>query len=107
MVDQASLTSRAFQTFTGEAPAHAEAWMTAVSALGAASALASKTGHLAYLAVLAAARLHDGLPFHVTLAKQAGASRAEIASAILVGLPAVGNAVVSALPVALQAFDAA
>jgi alkylhydroperoxidase/carboxymuconolactone decarboxylase family protein YurZ len=47
-----------------------------------------------------------GVPFHVQLAKKAGASRAEVISAILVGLPAVGNAVTQSLPAALAAYDA-
>jgi len=98
--------STAFQTFLHEAPAHAKAWMAAVEALDGASALDNKTSHLAYLAVLAALRLESGVPFHVLLAKQAGASRAEIIGAILVGLPAAGNAVTSSLPAALAAFDA-
>lgn len=98
--------SDAFRTFLAETPAHGRAWMGAVDGLGAASALDPRTRHLAYLAVLAAMRLTDGLPFHVGLAKAAGASRDEVASAILVGLPAAGNAVVQALPVALAAYDA-
>ena len=99
--------SQAFQTFFAEAPAHAKAWMTAVDGLRSASALDEKTAHLAYLAVLAALRLESGVPFHVRLARKAGATRAEVASAILVGLPAAGNAVISSLPAALAAYDAA
>ena len=112
MSDPPSNTSRApsvsaaFQTFLQEAPEHARAWTAAVNGLAAASHLDAKTSHLAYLAVLAALRLESGVPFHVGLAKKAGASRAEIASAILVGLPAAGNAVTQALPVALAAYDA-
>jgi alkylhydroperoxidase/carboxymuconolactone decarboxylase family protein YurZ len=98
--------SEAFQTFLAEAPEHAKAWMACVSRLDAASSLDQKTEQLAYLAVLAALRLTNGVPFHVQLAKAAGASRAEIISAILVGLPAVGNAVTQSLPVALHAFEA-
>lgn len=99
--------SSAFQTFLDEAPAHATAWMNAVRELGKASALDEKTASLAYLAVLAALRLETGVPFHVTLAKNAGASRAEVLSAILVGLPAAGNAVTQAMPAALRAWDQA
>jgi alkylhydroperoxidase/carboxymuconolactone decarboxylase family protein YurZ len=99
--------SDAFETFMREAPEHAKAWMGAAQALGAASALEPKTRHLAYVAVLAAMRLGEGLPFHVGLAKTAGATRAEVASAVLIGLPAAGNAIVHALPVALAAYDGA
>jgi alkylhydroperoxidase/carboxymuconolactone decarboxylase family protein YurZ len=97
--------SVAFQTFLTEAPAHSGAWMQVVRDLEAASALDKKTGALAYLAVLAALRLESGVPFHVRLAKAAGATRDEVLSALLVGLPAAGNAVTQCLPAALAAFD--
>jgi alkylhydroperoxidase/carboxymuconolactone decarboxylase family protein YurZ len=77
-----------------------------VQGLEAASVLDAKTEHLAYLAVLAALRLESGVPFHVQLARRAGASRAEVVSAILVGLPAAGNGVTQCLPAALAAYDA-
>jgi alkylhydroperoxidase/carboxymuconolactone decarboxylase family protein YurZ len=41
----------------------------------------------------------------VAHAKEVGASREEIISAILVGLPAAGNAVTQVLPSALRAYD--
>jgi|SRR5208283_2423594 len=105
MSDKENLLSDAFQVFMQEAPQHAKAWMTAVRNLGDASALEKKTESLAYLAVLSALRLESGIPFHVAIAKEAGASRGEVISAILVGLPAAGNAVMRALPVAIQAYD--
>lgn len=43
---------------------------------------------------------------NVGLAKQAGATREEVISAVLVGLPAVGNTVTQVLPAALAAYDA-
>jgi alkylhydroperoxidase/carboxymuconolactone decarboxylase family protein YurZ len=98
--------SEAFQTFLTQTPQHARAWMSAVEGLSDASALEEKTRHLAFLAVLAVLRLDSGLPFHVQLAKKAGASRDEVASAILIGLPAAGNVVTQSLPVALAAYDA-
>lgn len=105
MAVQEPKVSAAFHTFLEEAPAHANAWMTAVEALGRASALDAKTASLAYLAVLAAMRLESGVPFHVAITKRAGATRAEVASAILVGLPAAGNGVTHVLPIALRAYD--
>lgn len=106
MSNASTSISQAFQLFLSEAPDHARAWMGAVQGLDTASALDKKTGHLAYIAVLAALRLESGIPFHVDLAKQAGASRAEVISAILIGLPAAGNAVTQVLPAALAAYDA-
>ena len=99
--------SGAFQAFLSAAPGHARAWMDAVQGLDEASALDKKTEELAYLAVLASQRLLTGIPFHVGMAKAAGASREEIISAVLIGLPAVGNTVIEALPVALDAYDPA
>ena len=97
--------SNAFQLFLNQAPRHAEAWMACVQRLAEASALDARTSALAYLAVLAALRLESGVPFHVAHAKQLGATREEVTSAILVGLPAAGNAVTQVLPAALQAYD--
>lgn len=97
--------SKAFETFMEEAPVVHKAWMEAVLKVGAASALDKKTEELAYISVLAATRLESGLPFHVKMAKSNGATRDEIISSILVGLPAVGNTVIQALPIALDAFD--
>jgi alkylhydroperoxidase/carboxymuconolactone decarboxylase family protein YurZ len=99
--------SDAFQVFLTQTPAHAEAWMAAVRGLDEASALDERTGELSYIAVLSALRMTSGLPFHVASAKKLGVTREEVASAVLVGLPAVGNAVTQALPVALDAYDRA
>jgi len=96
--------SSAFQAFLEEAPEHAAAWMDAVKKLDQASALDGKTEELAYIAVLAALRMTGGIPFHVASAHRHGASREEIISAILLGLPAAGNGVIQSLPAALEAF---
>ncbi len=106
MSERVSLISEAFQTFMSEAPGHAQAWGAAIQGLASASALDKKTSELAYLAVLAALRIESGVPFHVQSAKHAGASREEVISAILVGLPAAGNRVTQVLPAAVAAFDA-
>jgi alkylhydroperoxidase/carboxymuconolactone decarboxylase family protein YurZ len=89
-----------------EAPQHAQAWGGMVQGMAGASALDDKTRELAYLAVLAALRLESGVPFHVQSAKAVGASREEVISAILVGLPAAGNVVTQVLPAAVAAYDA-
>ncbi|MCP4424178.1 MAG: carboxymuconolactone decarboxylase family protein [Chloroflexi bacterium] len=97
--------SKAFLTFLHEAPQQAQAWGELVQNLGAASALDDKTAALAYLAVLAALRLESGIPFHVQAAKKLGATREEVISAILVGLPAAGHVVTQVLPAAITAYD--
>lgn len=105
MTDEKDLISEAFQLFAKESPKHARAWADAIRGLGEASALEAKTQALAFLAVLAALGLLSGVPFHVAQAREAGASRDEVISAILVGLPAAGNRVTQALPAALRAYD--
>lgn len=107
MSDSSTLVSNAFRAFMTEAPRHAQAWGAMVQGMAGASALDPKTAALAYLAVLAALRMESGIPFHVQAARQAGASREEVISAILVGLPAAGHAVTQALPAAIAAYDAA
>lgn len=97
--------SKAFSMFLQEAPAHAQAWMQAVQGLDEASALDKKTEELAYIAVLAATGNTSGMPFHVLSAKASGASRQEVLSAVLLGLPAVGAVVIGAVPTALEAYD--
>lgn len=105
MTSNAPLVSNAFQVFAAEAAQHAQAWGAMVQGLAGASALDRKTSALSYLAVLAALRMESGIPFHVQAAKQAGASREEVISAILIGLPAAGHCVTQALPTAISAYD--
>ena len=100
-----SSVSNAFKTFMEEAPEHQKIWMETVQKLDSVSKLDSKTEELAYIAVLASTRLEGGIPFHVKHAKSLGATREEIISAVLVGLPAVGNTVIQALPIAISAYD--
>jgi len=105
MENQSNLISNAFQAFMQDAPQHAQAWGALVQSLAQASALDDKTRELAYLAVLAALRMESGIPFHVQSAKASGASRDEVISALLVGLPAAGHAVTQSLPAAIAAYD--
>jgi alkylhydroperoxidase/carboxymuconolactone decarboxylase family protein YurZ len=102
MSSQQSLVSGAFRAFLSEAPEQARAWGALVQDLAAASALDRKTSALAYLAVLAVLRLESGVPFHVQVAREAGATREEIISAILVGLPAAGHVVTQVLPAVIS-----
>jgi alkylhydroperoxidase/carboxymuconolactone decarboxylase family protein YurZ len=97
--------SNSFQVFLQEAPEHSKAWMEVVQKLDAASSLDSKTEEIAYIAVLAAVGLESGIPFHVKRARDLGASRKDIISAILIGLPAVGNSITKSLEVGLAAYD--
>ena len=69
------------------------------------SALDRKTHELAYISVLSATKIMGGLVYHVKSAKKLGASRDEVKSAILVGLPAVGLNIIDPLEAALEAYD--
>ncbi len=97
--------SNSFEAFMKESGAVGPAFMEMVMKASEGSALDKKTAELAYIAVLAAVRLLGGLPFHVKSAKALGATREEIISTVLTGIPAVGLIVTEALPVALQSFD--
>lgn len=103
----AATAGEAFHTFVHQTPAHAEAWLESAHRLEHAAELEPRMFHLTYLAVSAALGLGDEIPLHVELAREAGASREEIASAVLIGLPAAGNRVIRCLPIALAAFDRA
>jgi alkylhydroperoxidase/carboxymuconolactone decarboxylase family protein YurZ len=105
MSEERKLISKAFEIFMNDAPQYASAWSSLVQELSSANALDPKTAALAYLAVLAALGLDSGVPFHVRSAKNTGASREEVISAILVGLPAAGHGVTRSLPTAVEAFD--
>ena len=100
-----SLLSNAFITFMKEATEHAKVWGEMVQGLAKASALDKKTEELSYLVVLAAFGMTSGIPFHVKTAKEAGATRKEIISAILVGLPVAGYFVTQVLPAAIETYD--
>ena len=95
-----------FALFAAKMPRTAQAHMTFVRTKADESALDAKTNHLAYLAVLSAAGLHSGIPFHAGLARQAGATRDEILSATLVGMQAVGLIVMDGYAAAAAALEA-
>ena len=80
--------------------------MGAVRSLDEASALAKQAEEPAHLAVLAALRLESGVPLHVQLVKEAGASRVEVISAVLLGSPVAGQGVKQVLPKAIVTYDA-
>ena len=74
--------------------------------LSQASTLDNEAAALAYLTILAALRLENGIQFHVQSTKQLGTTRDEIVSANLIGLPAAGQGVTQVLPTAPAAYDA-
>ena len=96
--------TNSFSLFMTETPETGKAYMDMVME-SKASALDRKTHELSYISVLAAVRMISGLDFHVKSAKELGASRNEVKSAVLVGLPVAGITLVDALEAALNAYD--
>ncbi|PXX44571.1 alkylhydroperoxidase/carboxymuconolactone decarboxylase family protein YurZ [Hungatella effluvii] len=94
-----------FSKFMEEAGETGKAYMNMVMQQAQSSALDKKTHELAYISVLSAIRMNSGLDFHVKSAKDLGASRNEVKSAVLVGLPVVGITLTDALEAALKAYD--
>lgn len=105
MSDQKSLISKSFQIFLEEAPEHAKAWGGTIQSLSKANALDSKTTALAYLTALSVLAQQTGIPYHVNQALEAGASKQEIISAILLGLPLAGNSVIHSLEPAMSILN--
>ncbi len=99
--------SDGYTAFVKEGGQTGVALMEMVKKASETSALDRKTDELAYLAVLAATRMTGSLAFHVRSAKKLGATRDEVRSALMVGLPAVGLQVIDALPQALRIYDEA
>lgn len=97
--------SKSFEIFAKEAPGFQQAFNQFIDTCGDISSLEEKTKHLSYISVLAATKKISGLPFHVYLAKNSGATREEIISAILISLPVTGIEAINALPIAIEAYD--
>ncbi len=88
-----NLVINAFQAFMKVVPEHTKAWAGTVPRLNKANILDKKTQALSYLAALAALNRTSEIPFHVQPSKEAGVSREEAITAILVGLPAASHLV--------------
>ena len=97
--------TNSFELFMTETEGTGKAYMDMVVKQSQASALERKTHELAYISVLSAIRMISGLNFHVKSAKDFGATRDEVKSAVLVGLPVAGITLADALEAALYAYD--
>jgi len=97
--------STAFLTFQKEAPQHSAAWGKLIQELSGANTLDPKTTSLVYLGIMAAVGLESGIPFHVHQSLALGATKDEIKSAILIGLPLVGNRVTKGLEAAFEVIN--
>ena len=94
-----------FNCFMNETGEIGKSYINMIMQQEKSSALDRKTHELAYISVLSATRIIGGLVYHVKSAKNLGASRDEVKSAVLVGLSAVGLIIIDPLEAALEAYD--
>lgn len=93
------------QKLQQEKPGVAGAVVQLRKAIGEASALDPKTSNLVAVGIGTALRNPDVVTGHIKLAKEAGASRDEVISAILLALPSGGvPAALTALPLAWEIY---
>lgn len=91
--------------FRQEAPAVAGAFDNLIQTIVATRGLDEKTKQLIYIALKAADSDAGALSFHVPMAKQLGATREEVAGAIILTLTVCGlKGVTSCLPGAMAVF---
>ncbi|WP_446898915.1 carboxymuconolactone decarboxylase family protein [Clostridium sp. LBM24168] len=90
--------TKGFEKFINETDGVGPAFMSTIMKMAEVSSLDKKIHELAYISALVTARMYRGLPFHIEQAKQHGATRDEIKSAILLPMPIVGIQVADAMP---------
>jgi len=94
-----------FEVFMKESNGVGAAFMSSVMKMSEVSALDPKTHELAYISVLAAFQMVNGIPYHVKHAKELGASLEEVKSAVLVGMPVVGLRISEAFAMAIDSYS--
>lgn len=97
--------TKGYKLFLQETNGVGQDFMNTVIKSSESSALDRKTQELAYIAVLTALRMTGGIDFHVKSAKELGATKEEVKSAVLVALPAVGIGILDALEATLNSYD--
>jgi len=94
------------EVFRREAPEVAKAFDGLIMTLVASKGLDQKTKQLIYIAMKAAMGDDTAVRAHLPMAKQAGATKAEVVDAILMTLTVSGiRGVVHCLPDAVKAFE--
>lgn len=97
--------TKGYKLFLQETNGVGQDFMNTVIKSSESSALDRKTQELVYIAVLTALRMTGGIDFHVKSAKELGATKEEVKSAVLVALPAVGIGILDALEATLNSYD--
>lgn len=100
------VTANPLQLLQQEAPEVAGAFNTLIQAIVNSKGLDEKTKQLIYIAMKAAQGDTQAVSMHILMAKNAGATKAEMIDALLVTLTVAGvKGIVTGLPAVVHAFD--
>jgi len=100
------MNNNAMELFMQEAPEVAKAFDGLIQSLVASKGLDQKTKQLIYIAMKTAAGDETAVKFHAPMARQLGATKAEIIDAILLSLTVSGiSGVMVCLPAAVKLFE--
>jgi alkylhydroperoxidase/carboxymuconolactone decarboxylase family protein YurZ len=97
--------SNGFQLFMTETDGVGKAFLDSIMLLSEKSSLEPKVHELAYISVLVASRMYEGLDFHIHHALELGATKEEVKSAVLLPMPIIGLQVADALPYMVKLFE--
>ena len=94
------------QTFVEEAPEIQKAYAGFIQSLIADDGLDNKTKQLIYIGMKMIADDERAVRMHIPMAKNAGATREEVKTTVLLGLSVIGMKAASKyLPLVLECFD--
>jgi AhpD family alkylhydroperoxidase len=100
------MSQNPFEVFKKECPELASKFDELVDAQRSLKGLDNKTKQLVNIAIQTANRNPRGVKFHAMMAKQEGATRAEVIGAVVMNLHLSGlAAVLDSLPAALEGFE--
>ncbi len=100
------MSNNPLKTFVEEAPEVQKAYADFIQSLIAEKGLDGKTKQLIYIGMKMVADDERAVRMHVPMAKNAGATRDEVKTTVLLGLSVIGMKAASKyLPLVLEAFD--
>ena len=100
------MAENTLQLFVEEAPEIQKAYNEFIQSLIADKGLDNKTKQLIYIGMKIISDDERAVKMHVALAKNAGATRDEVKSTVLLGLSVIGMKAVSKyLPIVLENYD--
>lgn len=100
------MNNNPLQTFVDEAPEIQKAYASFIQSLIADKGLDNKTKQLIYIGMKMIADDERAVKMHVPMAKNAGATKEEVKTTVLLGLSVIGMKAASKyLPLVLDSFD--